>query len=199
MLQAAPLDERLRPLLDFDVAFALFRRCGSLEYASPAARRVCGEPDAGPVEHDHGVAWRFLSALAVGTGAGESLAHDAGVVSGPFGRCRATVHRPVPQATSSSVVIVLQPHPVDVPDDLGRFDLTPRECEVVRLLALGLAIKQVAGRLGVSYHTARHHTERIYAKLGVHGRVEVARAIMRPAPASRPRARGVDAPDPGPR
>ena len=78
----------------------------------------------------------------------------------------------------SLILIVLHPQLVASPTDLTRYDLTPRECEVARLLATGLILKQVAGRLGVSYHTARHHAESIYSKLGVHGRVEVARVVM---------------------
>ena len=52
--------------------------------------------------------------------------------------------------------------------------LTPREAQVARLVAAGLATKAVAFRLGISAHTARHHTERVFEKLGVRSRAGVA-------------------------
>ena len=45
--------------------------------------------------------------------------------------------------------------------------LTEREVDVLRLIARGLANKQVATRLGISPKTVGHHVEHIYAKAGV--------------------------------
>ena len=47
--------------------------------------------------------------------------------------------------------------------------LSPREREVLRLIAEGLTTKEVAARLGISVKTAEGHRERIAAKLQVHG------------------------------
>lgn len=44
--------------------------------------------------------------------------------------------------------------------------LSPREREVLRLVADGLAAKQVARQLGISVKTIEHHKSRIYRKLG---------------------------------
>jgi len=52
--------------------------------------------------------------------------------------------------------------------------LTRRETEVARLIAAGLATKEIAFRLEMSTHTARHHTERVFEKLGVRNRAGVA-------------------------
>ncbi|GIV60938.1 MAG: hypothetical protein KatS3mg043_2027 [Rhodothermaceae bacterium] len=51
-----------------------------------------------------------------------------------------------------------------------RFGLTEREAEVALLLAEGLSNDALAGRLSISPHTARHHTEQIFAKLGLNSR-----------------------------
>jgi len=56
--------------------------------------------------------------------------------------------------------------------------LTPREREVLALLAQGLANKSIAARLGISEHTAKFHVNSILAKLGVDSRAE---AIVRAA------------------
>lgn len=52
--------------------------------------------------------------------------------------------------------------------------LTSRESEVARLIAMGLPTKTIAFRLGISTHTTRHHTERVFAKLGVRSRSSLA-------------------------
>ena len=45
--------------------------------------------------------------------------------------------------------------------------LTPREREVLSLVARGLAAKQVARHLGISHKTVERHKTKIFAKLGV--------------------------------
>lgn len=50
--------------------------------------------------------------------------------------------------------------------------LTPREREVLRLLAEGLGSRQIADRLVVSVSTARNHIQNILDRLGVHSRLE---------------------------
>jgi DNA-binding CsgD family transcriptional regulator len=50
--------------------------------------------------------------------------------------------------------------------------LTARELAVLRLVARGLANKEIAVALGITPKTAMHHTSAIYRKLGVRGRTE---------------------------
>lgn len=54
------------------------------------------------------------------------------------------------------------------------YGLTTREVEVAELLESGLSNVAVAQRLGISPHTARHHTQRVLVKLGVHSRAAAA-------------------------
>jgi DNA-binding CsgD family transcriptional regulator len=65
-------------------------------------------------------------------------------------------------------------------DDRSLSPLTPREIEVLALLADGLSYKEVGQRLGMSWRTAQLHASRIYEKLDVHGKMqafEVAREL----------------------
>lgn len=50
--------------------------------------------------------------------------------------------------------------------------LTPREHEVLRLLALGLPNKAIARELGISEHTAKFHVGALLSKLDVRSRTE---------------------------
>jgi HD-GYP domain-containing protein (c-di-GMP phosphodiesterase class II) len=52
--------------------------------------------------------------------------------------------------------------------------LTAREVEVLRLIARGQTLRQVAARLAVSPKTADHHVQHIYAKIGVSTRAGAA-------------------------
>lgn len=51
-------------------------------------------------------------------------------------------------------------------------DLTEREHEILAKLTGGLAPKEIAAELNISWDTVRNHTTRIYAKLHVHPRFE---------------------------
>ncbi len=64
-------------------------------------------------------------------------------------------------------------------DSRLRDRLTGRELEVASLLADGARTKSVAAALSISVHTARHHTEQVFRKLGVHSRVELTRMVLR--------------------
>jgi DNA-binding NarL/FixJ family response regulator len=60
------------------------------------------------------------------------------------------------------------------PRPLGSVEtLTPRELEVLELLAAGLSNKEIAERLGVSFHTVKFHVNSILGKLGASSRTEV--------------------------
>lgn len=53
-------------------------------------------------------------------------------------------------------------------------NLTPREQEVLRLLARGIRINAIAEQLGISRHTASDHVKNIYRKLNISSRAEAA-------------------------
>jgi DNA-binding NarL/FixJ family response regulator len=56
------------------------------------------------------------------------------------------------------------------PSDVGK--LTPREHEILTLLAKGCLDKEIVGKLGISFTTVRTHLKHIYEKLHVQTRTE---------------------------
>jgi DNA-binding NarL/FixJ family response regulator len=54
--------------------------------------------------------------------------------------------------------------------------LTPRELDVLHLLARGSSYAEIAAKLGVSANTVASHVKNTYRKLGVH---TAAAAVMR--------------------
>ena len=50
--------------------------------------------------------------------------------------------------------------------------LTPREIEVLRMIADGLGNKEIASKLSISDHTVKFHISSIFAKLGASNRAE---------------------------
>lgn len=66
--------------------------------------------------------------------------------------------------------------PADPAEELG---LTPRERDVLRLVADGRSNRQIAEKLFISPKTASVHVSNILAKLGVSGRAEAAAVAHR--------------------
>ena len=61
-----------------------------------------------------------------------------------------------------------------VPDERKREDLgiTPREFEILELIAQGMSNREIAGRLFVSENTVKTHSSRVFDKLGAKRRTQ---------------------------
>ena len=69
--------------------------------------------------------------------------------------------------------------PVDGSSELASLPLTPRELEVLSLLALGLRPTEIAEQLFISVHTVRKHIRNACEKLHAHGAMAAVIAAQR--------------------
>jgi DNA-binding NarL/FixJ family response regulator len=65
---------------------------------------------------------------------------------------------------------------------------TPRELEIIRLLAEGKTNKEIAAQLGITVRTVESHRAKIMLKLGLHSLAELIHYAMRHGIISAPRA-----------
>jgi DNA-binding NarL/FixJ family response regulator len=60
----------------------------------------------------------------------------------------------------------------------ARFNLTPREMEILAAVVAGCSNKEIAKQFKLSENTVKHHVSNIFDKMGVSTRVELALAAM---------------------
>jgi DNA-binding CsgD family transcriptional regulator len=61
---------------------------------------------------------------------------------------------------------------------VARLGLTPRECEILDLIAGGLSNREIAARLFVSENTVKTHSSRLFAKLNAKRRTQAVRTAQ---------------------
>ena len=82
-------------------------------------------------------------------------------------------------ALSQGEADVVSDHPVATPASPDAGSLTPRELEVLSLVALGRTTADIAGELGISEHTVRNHVRHFRAKLNAPTKLEAVLAALR--------------------
>jgi DNA-binding NarL/FixJ family response regulator len=79
---------------------------------------------------------------------------------------------------AADALLLTAPEPEDASDAIVEA-LTPREVEVLELVAEGLPNKAVAARLGISDQTVKFHLASISGKLGAANRTDAVRRALR--------------------
>ena len=85
------------------------------------------------------------------------------------------ITRPAPEKVVVREVEVVVPAPPTFERDDARvasLGITPRELEILELIAAGLSTREIAGRLHVSENTVKTHTSRVFDKLGAKRRTQ---------------------------
>jgi ATP/maltotriose-dependent transcriptional regulator MalT len=81
--------------------------------------------------------------------------------------------------TKKEQVVVVKEVPVPAPDTfilnetkVGDLGITPRELEILQLIATGLSNREIAARLFVSENTVKTHSSRLFEKLSAKRRTQ---------------------------
>jgi NarL family two-component system response regulator LiaR len=79
--------------------------------------------------------------------------------------------------TRKEIVVREVPVPVGGPfirndQKLAQLGITPRELEILELIAAGLSNKEIAGKVFVSENTVKTHSSRLFDKLGARRRTQ---------------------------
>ncbi|MBB3280391.1 response regulator transcription factor [Mitsuaria sp. BK037] len=169
--EAVRLAVRLRPevvLMDMELpGLNCVDTTQRIVAASPSTRVLCLADEEPP--------HRMRAALDAG--ASGILAKDSGVdelvrAIGALGRRQFYLS---PSLTEAAVIACA--HPAAAPSAFVR--LTPKEREIVQLLAEGLSTKHIAAQLGVSQKTVASHREHAVNKLGLRGLADITRYAIR--------------------
>jgi DNA-binding NarL/FixJ family response regulator len=129
----------------------------------------------------------FVDGLAEEVAAIALVTDSAGVAAALRAGARAVLLRPPDRAELTAAIQAvaagLSVLPASLLDDMLRLGgverassnreaLTPRELEVLALIAAGASNKLIARRLAISVHTAKFHVAGVLEKLGAHSRAE---------------------------
>ena len=99
--------------------------------------------------------------------------------NGPSAKKAAAITQAIAQSMKSAATRrpkrAIERGPDSVPDD----PLTPRESEVVKLIAEGLTSREIADTLVISEKTVERHRANVLEKLGLRDRVALTRYAIR--------------------
>lgn len=118
---------------------------------------------------------RILAAAETFQTAREARPHRAALNdAGAAAKLRALVKdgKLCPDAVEAVLICAGQPARRETPERLA--GLTPREIEVLRLIAAGYTAKEAARKLEIAPKTADHHIQNLYSKIGVTTRAAAA-------------------------
>jgi DNA-binding CsgD family transcriptional regulator len=143
---------------------------------SAAQRLLLADGQAGDLER--GI--RSVSREAMRSAVRRSVEVEVETLTGRY-RMRATMLlEKIKEISNRAVLVTIERAQATLPSRdalMKRFGMTSREADVALMLARGARNTAIASEMHISPHTARHHTENVLGKLGVHARAEVARAI----------------------
>jgi PAS domain S-box-containing protein len=170
-----------RALTEVNVPSYVIDKTGTIIWVNPAAQRIVGDVRGAPFTDVVAPADRTRAREAFARKIlGTSQVTDVGVeVLTPSGERTRIEVSSVPLLSGHQVVGVfgLISRPPEGPKAHQHHPhLTPRQNEVLRMLAHGQSTAQIAVALGISIETVRNHVRGILQALEVHSRVEAVSA-----------------------
>lgn len=173
--RAAARAEQLRDALDLSPA--------ALAIVDPAAPEPLLNRAARELLERLGAGEELLWSLTARPGHDGAFTREAAVALPGGGRATVRAHvRAVGGDGALAASLRVEGERAAVAPDPSWALLTARERDVARLIAEGLSDREIAERLVLSPYTVRQHAKRIYRKLGVASRVQLARLALGASP-----------------
>jgi DNA-binding CsgD family transcriptional regulator len=99
--------------------------------------------------------------------------------SGRWMTLHASLTEPASERPSETVVVIAASKPEEVAWlNVASYDLTPREEEIVELVARGRSTRQISEALFISEHTVQNHLRSVFEKTEVHSRRELVQRLF---------------------
>ena len=92
-----------------------------------------------------------------------------------FGSASSSRGTRIPWSSARCPYIIEVPAPATFTLDTRKLDslgITPRELEILQLIAAGLSNREIAERVNVSENTVKTHSSRVFDKLGARRRTQ---------------------------
>ena len=99
--------------------------------------------------------------------------------SGRWLTLHASLAESTPGRGSETVVVIAPSEPEEVARlNVASYSLTPREEEIVKLVARGRSTREISGSLFISDHTVHNHLRSVFEKTGVSSRREMVQRVF---------------------
>lgn len=155
----------------FGIPWACYDARGDLLAVSQSICWLFGDSAPEALEHATKLVARLL---ALDAGNATSLIEHRVAVPGTDGRTVLQArYLPSSDGAERAAVVFLAAPSEGQTSSTQSWGLSRREAEVASEISAGRSTKAIAFRLGISPHTVRRHTERVFAKLGVSSRSHI--------------------------
>ena len=162
---------------------AVFDAQGQLLYADESWGRLIRMAKGDPITpatalYESQSVPRFVQQLLQTIDASPAALHRCDTAWGKFAFRRHPLQGPDGTSARGLIVARLAAEPLRLSQGAASLGLSPQQREVAMLLAQGKTNQAIAQALGVSHNTASYHVKQVFARLGVHDRAEVGKALI---------------------
>lgn len=163
---------------------AVFDVAGQIVYSDASWDRLVRMAEGNPITpatalHETQTLPRFVAAVLEAIDASPQALHRTDTAWGSFAFRRHQLTGPEGQAARGLIVSRLSAEPLRLTEGAADLGLSPKQREVALLLAQGKSNQDIARELSVTLNTASYHVKQVFARLGVHDRAAVGKALSR--------------------
>lgn len=183
LASTAPRSKATTSTLPEEEAVVVLDGTGSIRFADAnwdrLARMARGQPIApGSARAEAGAIRSFTSAVLLAARASSNASHTIESSWGRFSFRLFEMQDADGSAASALLVSRMAMEPVCLAEGAALLELTPQQREVALMLTQGMSNQDIAERLGISINTANFHVKKLFLRLGVHERQQIATVLL---------------------